>query len=63
MDNYKQEWIEKLTSEKKPKEEAIKLAKEAIRDREHLNYLDKLNIVRWEKENKAIDKQIESLKG
>jgi len=61
--DYKDEMIAKMVAEKADNLEAIKHAQTAIDDRKHLIYLDKLNISRWEKENKAIDKQIESLKG
>jgi len=63
MTEYKDEIIKKMQLEKDENDSAILLAKNAIKDRVHLNYLDNLNISRWEKENKAIDKQIEGLKG
>jgi len=62
MTEYKEEMIKKMQLEKDENDSAIQLAKNAIKDREHLIYLDKLNIKRWEKENEEIEKNIEMLK-
>jgi len=63
MTEYKDEMIKKMEAEKEENMKAIQHAAVANKDLNHQVYLNNLNIKRWEKENKAIDKQIEGLKG
>ena len=60
--DYKDEMITKMEAEKEVNLKAIQHAQESIDARNHVSYLDKLNIKRWEKENKEIEKNIEMLK-
>lgn len=62
MTEYKDEIIKKAEEEKEVLRLASVKANAAILDRNHLNYLDKLNIARWEKAIKEIEKTINSLK-
>lgn len=62
MTEYKDEIIKKAEEEKAGLEQAIKNSQEAITARLHLNYLDKLNISRWTKAGKEIEKTINALK-
>lgn len=62
MTDYKDEIIKKAEEEKAGYVAAIKLVQEAIKAKEHIIYLDKINVKRWEKAIKDIDKTINSLK-
>jgi hypothetical protein len=62
MTEYKDEIIKKAEEEKAGLQAAIDHAQEAIKDRNHLNYLDNLNIKRWEKAAKDADKTINAMK-
>lgn len=62
MTEYKDEIIKKAEEEKAGLQAAIDNSVLAVQDREHLNYLDRVNILRWEKAIKEIEKTINALK-
>lgn len=62
MTYYKDEIIKKAEEEKAGLEQAIKHAQEAVKEREHLNFLDKINVKRWEKAIREIEKTINAMK-